>query len=265
MRIIFIGDIVGSLGRNILEQYLTKLKNKYRPNFIIVNGENAANGRGITHKIYKDFMRQGVDCITLGNHAFDNYEIFDFIEDAKWLVRPANYPNNTLGKGMVILERGSYKLAVINLQGRSFMTSIDCPFIAADKYIEEAKKVTNHIFIDFHAETTSEKIALAHYLNGRVSGIIGTHTHVPTADGRILNKGTAYQTDVGMTGFYDGVIGFKAEHPINKFMTAMPTRFEVADTGRQTLSACVLDFDDKTGLATKIETLQINEDHPFRD
>lgn len=263
MRILFIGDVVGSLGRETVTMYLPKLKQRYHPQVTIVNGENAASGRGITEKIYKKFLQDGVDVVTLGNHSWDNREIFNFIEEAKKLVRPANFPEGTPGKGLVFVQVNQLEIAIINLQARSFMASIDDPFYKADQLIEQAKKRTDLIFIDFHGETTSEKQAMGWYLDGRVSAVVGTHTHVQTNDARILPKGTAYLSDVGMTGPYDGILGMKREVVIEKFLTALPRRFEVVESGRSLLSACLLDLDDHTGKAKGIVPIQISEDRPF--
>lgn len=263
MRILFIGDVVGSPGREMVEEYLPRLKRKYSPGLTIVNGENAASGKGITEKIYRQFLQAGANIITLGNHAWDKREIFDFIDDAKNLVRPANFPEGTPGKGITYFTYNQLEVAVINLQGRTFMAPLDCPFQKADELIEEARQRTPLIFIDFHAETTSEKQAISWYVDGRVSAVVGTHTHVQTADDRILPKGTAYISDVGMTGPYDGILGMEREAVIKRFLTSLPVRFEVLKEGRTQLSGIVIDIDQKTGKATKTERILINEDHPF--
>ncbi|MDH6363778.1 metallophosphoesterase (TIGR00282 family) [Enterococcus sp. PF1-24] len=265
MRLLFIGDVVGALGRNTLTNYLPKLKKKYRPQVTIVNGENAASGRGITEKIYKKFLQDGVDVVTLGNHTWDNKAIFDFIDDAKKMVRPANFPEGVPGQGMVFVKVNAIELAVINMQARSFMVDLDDPFRKMEELLKIARKRTPFIFVDFHGETTSEKQAMGWFLDGRVSAVVGTHTHVQTNDPRILPKGTAYLTDVGMTGPYDGILGMKREPIIEKFQTSLPQRFEVVEDGREILSGCVIDIDEQTGKAKKIQTILINEDHPFTD
>ncbi|MGV3488320.1 MAG: TIGR00282 family metallophosphoesterase [Tuberibacillus sp.] len=262
MRLLFVGDVYGKIGRKMVESYLQKLKNHYKPTVTIINGENSAAGRGITEKIYRMLMESGADAITMGNHTWDNKEIFEFIDDAPKLVRPANFPEGTPGTGMIFLNRNGVEIAVINLQGRTFLPAIDDPFRKADELIEKARSRTPIIFVDFHAETTSEKVAMGWYLDGRVSAVVGTHTHVPTADERILPQGTAYLTDVGMTGPYDGVIGVEREAVIRKFMTALPVRFESAE-GRGQLSAIIIDIDDATGKARSISRHLINDDHPF--
>lgn len=229
----------------------------------IVNGENAAAGRGITEKIYKKFLQDGVDVVTMGNHTWDNRDIFEFIDQAKKMVRPANFPEGTPGQGIVFVKVNQLELAVINMQARSFMVDLDDPFRKMNELIEEARKRTPIIFVDFHGETTSEKQAMGWFLDGKVSAVVGTHTHVQTNDARILPQGTAYLTDVGMTGPYDGILGMRREPVIEKFLTALPKRFEVVENGRGLLSGCLLEIDDVTGKAKTIELIQINEDRPF--
>ncbi|SEO31199.1 hypothetical protein SAMN04488134_10651 [Amphibacillus marinus] len=263
MRILFIGDIVGSMGREQLQSYLPKLKQKYQPQLTIVNGENAAAGKGITEKIYKQFLDWGADILTMGNHTFDKKEIFDFIDDAKKMVRPANLPEGTPGKGIAYVNVNGNEVAIINLQGRTFLPPIDDPFRMADQLVEEASKRTNLIFVDFHAEATSEKLALAWYLDGRISALVGTHTHVQTTDNRILDRGTAYISDVGMTGPYDGIIGTDREAVIKKFLTQLPVRFETVASGKSQLSGVIIDIDVKTGQSTKINRLYFNDEQPF--
>lgn len=263
MKILFVGDVVGSPGRDMVSEYLPKLKAKYRPQFTIINGENAAGGKGITEKIYRGFLEKGANVITLGNHTWDNREIFEFIDEAKYMIRPANFPDGTPGKGLIFININGVEIAVINLQGRTFLPPLDDPFRKADELINTAKVKTNIIFVDFHAEATSEKQAMGWYLDGRVSAVVGTHTHVQTADNRILPKGTAYITDVGMTGPYDGILGMDREVVLKRFLSSLPVRFEVPKTGRNQLSACLIDIDQKTGISKRIDTILINEDHPF--
>jgi len=244
-------------------EYLPQLKEKYKPQLTIVNGENAASGKGITEKIYKQFLSEGVQVVTMGNHTWNKREILDFIDDAPYLIRPANFPESNPGKGIVYVKINDLEVAVINLQGRTFLDPNDNPFLKADELIAEAKKRTDLIFIDFHAEVTSEKQALAWYVDGRVSAVVGTHTHTQTADERILPEGTAYITDVGMTGPYDSILGVEKETIINRFLTNMPARFEVDTKGRNQLNACVITLDKKTAKAKSIERIIINDDHPF--
>ena len=263
MNILFIGDVVGSMGRDMINEYLPKLKEKYRPHLTIINGENAAAGRGITEKIYRGFLEVGAQVVTLGNHTWDNREIYDFIDGAKYLVRPANFPENNPGKGIVYFKMNQEEIAVINLQGRTFLPPSDCPFQKAEELVNEARKRTSVIFVDFHAEATSEKQAMGWFLDGKVSAVVGTHTHVQTADNRILPSGTAYLSDVGMTGPYDGILGMDREVVLKKFLSGMPARFEVPKSGRSQLSAVSIEVDKKTGKAKKLERIQINDDHPF--
>ncbi|WP_079480119.1 TIGR00282 family metallophosphoesterase [Halobacillus salinus] len=263
MRILFIGDVVGSPGRQMIDEYVPKLKQKYQPAVTIVNGENAASGKGINEKIYRRFLEKGAQAVTLGNHAWDKKEIFDFIDDAEYLVRPANFPEGTPGKGMTFVKTPKGEVAVINLQGRTFLSPNDDPFRKVDELIEEAKKRTSIIFLDFHAEATSEKQAMGWYVDGRVSVNVGTHTHIQTADERILPGGTAYISDVGMTGPYDGILGMDREAVLKRFLTNLPVRFEVPKSGRTQLSGFLVDVDDQSGKAKTVKRIQINDDHPF--
>ncbi|ANQ64065.1 TIGR00282 family metallophosphoesterase [Staphylococcus equorum] len=262
MRILFIGDIVGKVGREAINTYLPKLKQTDRPTVTIVNAENAAHGKGLTEKIYKELLREGVDFMTMGNHTYGQRQIYDFIESAKRMVRPANFPDEAPGVGMRIIQINDLKLAIINLQGRAFMQDIDDPFKKADELIAEAQKETDYIFVDFHAETTSEKNAMGWYLDNRVSAVVGTHTHIQTSDERILPGGTGYITDVGMTGFYDGILGINRGEVITRFITSLPQRHVVPDEGRSVLSGVIIDI-NKDGKATHIERVLINDDHPF--
>lgn len=263
MKILFIGDVVGSPGRDMVQEYLPRLKQKYQPHITIVNGENAASGKGITEKIYKQFLSSGAQAVTLGNHAWDKKEIFEFIDQAPNMVRPANFPPGTPGKGLTFVKINKAEVAIINLQGRTFLPAIDDPFRKVDELIEEAKKRTNIIFIDFHAEATSEKQAMGWYVNGRASVIVGTHTHTQTADERLLPNGTAYITDVGMTGPYDGILGMDREAVLKRFQTSLPVRFEVTKEGRTQLNGIIAEVDDESGRAKKIQRIIINDDHPF--
>ncbi|HLR10674.1 MAG TPA: TIGR00282 family metallophosphoesterase [Sporosarcina sp.] len=263
MKIVFIGDIVGSPGREAVERYLPRLKRKYEPNVIIANGENAASGRGITKRIFDDLLRSGVDVVTMGNHTWDQKEIFDFIDETDYLIRPANFSEEAPGKGMTTIEKNGVPITVINLHGRTFLPPHEDPFAAATQLVEEAKEISPIVFVDFHAEATSEKIAMGWHLNGLASVVVGTHTHVQTADNRILPDGTAYMTDVGMTGPYDEILGMKKEDVIYRFKTNLPTRFQVPKKGRAQLNGVYIEVDDQTGKATHIERIMINEDHPF--
>lgn len=266
MKVLFIGDVVGNPGMTMLKTWLPKIKEKYKPQATVVNGENAANnGRGITEKIYKELLKSGADLITMGNHTWDQREIYDFIDSAKKMIRPANYPDNTAtpGKGIAYITINQTKLAVINLHGRAFMGDFVDPFRTAEALVEEATKETDNILIDFHAEATSEKEALGWYMDGRVSAVVGTHTHVQTNDARILTHGTAYMTDVGMTGFYDGVLGMKKDSILRRFLTQMPQRFEVPEEGRSRLNGCIIEINSSTGKAKSIKAIRIDDDNMF--
>lgn len=263
MKILFIGDVVGSPGRDMVKEYLPKLKEKYHPTMTIINGENAAAGKGITEAIYRQFLEWGAQVITMGNHTWDKKEIFEFIDEAKYLIRPANFPENNPGKGIVYLNLNGTLVAVINIQGRTFLPAIDDPFQKADQLIEEAKKKTNIIFVDFHGEATSEKQAFGWHVDGRVSAVVGTHTHTQTADERILPEGTAYITDVGMTGPYDGILGVERDAVLKRFLTSLPVRFEITKTGRKQLNGVLVTIDTNSGKAEKMQRILINDDHPF--
>ncbi|HIW32684.1 MAG TPA: TIGR00282 family metallophosphoesterase [Candidatus Paenibacillus intestinavium] len=259
MKVLFIGDIVGSVGREAVRQVLPALRDKYNPHIIIANGENAAAGRGITRPIANDFFNWGIHGITMGNHTWDNKNIFEWIDDEPRIVRPANFSEVAPGRGMTIINVHGKKLAIINIQGRTFLPPIDCPFRTADALIEEAKEITPHIFVDFHAEVTSEKIAMGWYLDGQASVVVGTHTHVQTNDDTILPQGTAYITDVGMVGSKEGVLGMEKEAVLHRFLTQMPTRF-VVDEGKWHLHGIIAELDDQTGKAIKIEKIRLTEE-----
>lgn len=262
MKVIVIGDIVGRPGRNTLQNFLEKYKENY--DFIIVNGENAAGGFGITSKIADEFLSWGVDVISGGNHSWDKKEFYEYLDNSERALRPHNYPEGAAGKGYTILkDRNGNKIALICLQGRAFMANIECPFKWADKLIEKISKETKNIIVDFHAEATAEKIALGKYLDGRVSTVYGTHTHVQTADERILNAGTGYITDVGMTGSQNGVIGTVAEIVIQKLLTSLPQKFEIAE-GDEWLNGIELELDEDTGKCRKIKRIQWSENEGFR-
>ncbi|WP_217585541.1 TIGR00282 family metallophosphoesterase [Lentibacillus saliphilus] len=263
MNILFIGDVVGSPGRDMVSAYLPKLKEAYHPQLTILNGENAAAGKGITEKIYKQFLELGVQVVTMGNHTWDKKDIFDFIDDAEHMIRPANFPEDTPGTGLTFVKINGKEVAVINLQGRTFLPPLDDPFRKVDELIEQAQKRTSMIFLDFHAEVTSEKQAMGWYVDGRVSAVVGTHTHTQTADERILPKGTAYITDVGMTGPYDGILGVEKDAVLKRFLTQLPVRFEIDKTGRNQLNGVLVTINEQTGKAQQVKRIMINDDHPF--
>jgi metallophosphoesterase, MG_246/BB_0505 family len=259
MKVVFIGDIVGNVGRDTVKRLLPWIKDKYQPHIIIANGENAAGGRGINASITRDLFDWGVHGITMGNHTWDNREIFEFIDDEKRMIRPANLAPGTPGRGYTYIKAGSKELAIVNLIGRTFLPPSECPFRAADEILEEVRKKTKCVLVDFHAEATSEKIAMGWHLDGRASLVVGTHTHVQTNDDRILPGGTAYLTDAGMTGPRDGVLGMEKENVLYKFLTGLPTRFQVADT-KWILSGLCVEIDESTGKATKIQKIRVDED-----
>ena len=257
MQLLFIGDIVGKSGREILAAKLKFLVDELCPDLVIVNCENAAAGFGVTPKIVDEFLALGVDVLTSGNHIWDRKEIFGSIENEPRLIRPANFPPGTPGQGFYIATaKNGSKIAVINLMGQVFMSSIlACPFREMDSLLAQLHDQADIIFIDFHAEASSEKQAFAHYLDGKVAAVVGTHTHVPTADERIFPKGTAYISDVGMTGCYDSVIGMKPGPSLNRFLTKLPQRLEVAD-GVAELRGVLIEINEKTGLSTNIRRIE---------
>lgn len=259
IRLLFIGDIVGNVGRKAVKAVLPEMKGVYKPDFIIANGENAAGGRGITSAIARELFGLGIHGITMGNHTWDNKDIFEFIDDEERIVRPANFPPGTPGRGATVVKGDHAELVLLNLQGRSFLPPIDCPFRCADDVIGQLKQKHKFILVDFHAEATSEKIALSWHLDGKVSAIVGTHTHVQTNDEQILPKGTAYITDTGMTGSREGVLGMERTAVLTKFKTQLPVRFTV-DEGKWQFHAVVIDLDNTTGLAQSIRTVRIYED-----
>ncbi len=256
MRLLFIGDIVGRPGREAVSQLLPALKEEFAPDFIVANGENAAGGMGITKEIAAEVFKSGIDVITLGNHVWSKKEVCPYLDEEQRLLRPANYPEGAPGRGWnIYATKDGNPIGVVNLCGRIFMENLEDPFRTADNILCELSKHTKLIFIDFHAEVTSEKSALGWYLDGRATGVLCTHTHVQTADERILPGGTAFISDVGMTGPIDSVIGVKKELIISRFITQMPTKFEIAD-GRAMLSAVLVDADRETGKAFSIIRIQ---------
>ncbi len=252
-RILFLGDVVGEPGRKAVTTLLPLLKEELQVDFIIVNGENAAGGRGITPKIAISLMRAGAAVITTGDHIWDQKEIVPFMQEEPRLLRPINYPEGAPGQGTLILQTKKCKVGVINLQGRTFMKEgMENPFPAVLKCVTEMREETPIIFVDFHAEATSEKVAMGWHLDGLVSAVVGTHTHVPTADERILPKGTAFQCDAGMCGPMDSVIGSQIEPVLHRFYTALPTRFGVG-RGAVRINGTLVTLDPATGKAQKIE------------
>ena len=258
MRLLVVGDVVGRLGRKAFARYTRELKEKYKIDLVIVNGENSAGGKGISRKSLDELYRAGADIVTSGNHVWDNREINGFIDDEPYLVRPANYPEGAQGKGWCIYPFKSANLAVVNMSGRTFMPDMDCPFQKIEEVLSEIGQEADIILLDFHAETTSEKMAMGFYLDGRVQAVVGTHTHIQTADERILPQGTAYITDLGMVGPWNSVLGVKPEIIIQKFTTCRPVRFDLAE-GPAVYSAVVIDIDTNTKKAVSIKRVMIRE------
>ncbi len=251
---------MGRSGREALEHHLPQIKAKHQPDVTLVNGENAANGRGITEKICKEFYNWGADVITTGNHIWDQREIIPYITRDPKLLRPANYPEGTNGNGVVTVQAANGgKITIINLMGRLFMDALDDPFQVMDKILKDIQlaKNTDAIFVDFHAETTSEKMSFAHHFDGRITAMVGTHTHVPTADTHVLEGGTAYQTDAGMTGDYNSVIGVDKDIAIKRFLKRGPGERMIPASGEATLCGCIIETNDNTGLARSIKSIKL--------
>lgn len=253
MRILFLGDIVGEPGRNAVMKHLKSIQQDHKIDFTIVNGENAAGGRGITPKIANQLFKEGVDVITTGDHVWDQRELAEHLNQEPKILRPLNYPEGTAGSGCIVVDTPEGKLAVLNAQGRTFMgQALENPFILLETKVAKLKAEGVQMqFLDFHAETTSETIAMGYHLDGKVSAIIGTHTHVQTADERILPKSTAHLTDAGMCGPETSVLGRSAESVVYRFKSSMPTRFPVAK-GPVRLCGAIIDIDPATGKATQI-------------
>jgi 2',3'-cyclic-nucleotide 2'-phosphodiesterase len=260
VRILFIGDVVGRSGRTIVYERLPKLVQQWRLDLVVVNGENAAGGFGITETIYQELVEAGADAITLGNHAWDQREAMVFIERAPRLVRPVNYPKGTPGRGAALIEaKNGGRVLIINAMGRIYMDPLDDPFAAVERELAACplKTGADAIIVDFHAEATSEKQSMGHFLDGKASLVVGTHTHVPTADHQVLSNGTAFISDVGMTGDYDSVIGMDKEEPMGRFVRRISTsKFEAA-LGPATLCALAVETSDATGLATRVSAVRL--------
>ena len=260
MRILFIGDIVGRSGRTVVNERLPGLIRDWKLDLVVINGENAAGGFGITETIYQELLDAGADAITLGNHAWDQREALVFIERAPKLVRPLNYPAGTPGRGAAMIEaKNGARALVVNAMGRVFMDPLDDPFAAVERELSACalKQAADAIIIDMHAETTSEKQAMAHFCDGRASLVVGTHTHAPTADHRVLPGGTAFMSDVGMTGDYDSVIGMTKDEPLGRFLRKISSgRFEAAD-GPATLCGVAVETNDTTGLAQRVAPVRL--------
>jgi len=258
MRILFIGDIVGKAGRKAIHEVLERVVTEHGVDFTIANGENAAGGMGITPPIALEILDDGVDVITTGNHVWAKKEIISFLDEESRLLRPANYPAGVPGRGAGLFRIGNEeKIGVLNLEGRVFMKHLDCPFRVGEKEIEKLKQETPTVIIDFHAEATSEKVAMGWFMNGKASAVLGTHTHIQTCDEKILNRGTAYITDVGMTGPLDSVIGIRKEVALERLLTQIPWKFDVA-TEDIKLQGVVVEVDSKTGKAMNINRIRVS-------
>lgn len=255
MNILFIGDIVGRTGRQAVSRRLDRLIDRHQVDLVVANGENAAAGFGITADITRELLRMGIDVLTSGNHIWDKKEIYETLDEEPRLLRPANYPPNLPGRGAATFTTSAgVPVGILNLEGRVFMNNLDCPFRAADRLVGELRRQTPIILVDFHAEATSEKAALGAYLDGRVSAVVGTHTHVQTSDERILPGGTAYITDAGMTGSRDAVIGIRKELAIERFLTQLPVRFEVAKKD-PVLCGVLFCIDEQSGRARGVQRI----------
>jgi hypothetical protein len=255
MRLLFIGDVVGKPGRDGLAATMPALREQHKPDLVVVNGENAAGGVGITEETGRELFEMGADVITLGNHAYRHRDAYGFIASEQRLIRPANYPASNPGRGHAIVDAAGMRVAVVNLSGALYLRVERSPFPVADQIVKELSGKADAIFVDFHAELTSEKVAMGWHLDGRVAAVIGTHTHVPTADGRVLPGGTAYLTDAGMTGSRAGVIGVRKEQALEGFVTQMPVRFDNATEDVWVMGALVEIGDD--GLARDIEQVLV--------
>jgi 2',3'-cyclic-nucleotide 2'-phosphodiesterase len=264
VKVIMLGDLVGATGRQLLKKHLPTLQEKHQPDLVIVNGENSAHGKGITAKIVKELKDMGVDIITTGNHIWDKKDIIPYLEENTDVLRPDNYPEGCPGVGVTTIEKNGHTFGVVNLMGRVFMgIHGDCPFRKADTIIKELKKTTPLIFVDFHAEATSEKLGMGYYLEGRVSAVVGTHTHIQTSDWRILPGGTAYITDLGMAGTLNSMIGVTKEPILHRFLYQMPQRHEVAIEPPFVMSGVVITVDAQTGKAVIIEQIYIVDEEPL--
>ena len=257
MKILMVGDIFGRAGRKTFAEITPKLKAEKNIDIVVANGENAAHGSGLTVSTFNELLSGGADIITSGNHIWSNKDILEIIDREPFLIRPANYPEGTPGKGFCIFPYRSKNIGVVNLLGRTFLAPMDCPFVCAEKIFEQIKTQCDIILVDFHAEATSEKISLGYFLDGKVTAVVGTHTHVQTADERILPKGTAYITDLGMVGILNSVIGLDIESVIEKFVSCRQGKFLVPEKGACIYSAVLLEIDDFTNETKSIERIKI--------
>ncbi len=260
MKLLFIGDVMGPPGQRAIAAHIARLRKQHSLDLVVANAENIAGGNGVTKETAESLFALGVDVLTNGNHAWDKREALDYIRTEPRLLRPHNYPDGTPGSGWyIVTTRSGHKVGILNLLGTTFMQPVlSCPFACAERTLAQRPADVKMVFVDMHAETTSEKMAMGWYLDGRVSAVVGSHTHVPTADERILPKGTGFLTDVGMSGCYESVIGLKTEQSLQRFVQKLPARFEIAE-GEGTLCAALLDLDDQTGRCRYIERIRLRE------
>jgi hypothetical protein len=259
VKILIVGDVVGRPGRKAFKRYTRELREKHNIDIVIVNGENSAAGKGVSRKSLDELYAGGADIVTSGNHIWDKREVYEVIDMDPYLVRPANYPEGAPGRGWCLYPFKAKNVAVINMSGRAFMPDMDCPFQKIEEVLSEIGQEADIKILDFHAETTSEKMAMGFYLDGRVQVVVGTHTHIQTADERILPNGTAYITDLGMVGPWNSVLGVKSDIIIKKFTSCMPAKFDLAD-GPAVYSAVVVEIDDVTNKPVRIDRLHIREE-----
>lgn len=259
MKILMVGDVFGRSGRRAFAEHTAKIKHEKNIDVVVVNGENAAHGKGLTLPTFNALLSGGADVVTSGNHIWDKKDVLEFIDREPFLLRPANYPDNTPGKGFCVYPYKAKNIGVINLQGRIFMNPLDCPFAKAEEILREIRHECDIILVDFHAEATSEKMAMAYFLDGKINALVGTHTHVQTADERILPKGTAYMTDLGIVGPLDSIIGVNPPPVVEQFLSCRLSKFEPAE-GNCVYCGLIIEIDDKTNLTLKVERVQIIEE-----
>ncbi len=255
MKILFLGDIIGKIGRDVCDVILPQLKEELKPDLILANGENSSHGYGITAKVYTELTELGISGFTMGNHVWDKKDLLKEPDKMPFVARPANYPPGVPGNDLLVLEAGKHKVAVINLLGRVFMQCLDCPFQTIEKLLPKIPPEIKVIIVDMHADATSEKAAMGWFLDGKVAAVVGTHTHVMTADERLLPERTAYISDVGMVGARDSVIGMNKEQILKRFLTQMPEKFEPTEKGPGLFNAVLLTIDEQTGRATEIKRI----------
>lgn len=258
IRVLCIGDVVGATGRSMFQKHIDRVRKAHSIDAIIVNGENSAGGRGITSRIAKFFVHNGANVITTGNHIWQKKEVYSYLNESANLLRPANYPSGCPGKGVTTFTCGPYVIGVLNLQGRVFMKDhIDCPFRSAESALSFLRTKTPIIIVDFHAEASSEKMAMGHFLDGKVSAVVGTHTHVQTADERVLPGGTAFMSDLGMTGSLNGMLGMQRDAIMQNFLNQLPVKFKVSMESPVIMTGAWIEIDPATGHAVKIERVRI--------